>query len=676
MPQEWNGIWVVASAELVPYYGSYDNLIKSIQRDKNRAGGLRRVQKGGNGREMLINYDTLPNEIQNALGDPRKVTHILELFYREDLDAVKFYNEYRFLDGTYLSIAHQEQYIINASVLGALLRLKANRISERTTKGGSLKGLLKSLLNDANLYNELMVKRNQPTHTLPSSEKRFKTTLNQFDKNGYISLISKKHRNENAKKVDDEILVLLNSLFATQLHKPTRTEVSKQYEAFLAGYVEVINNSTGELYDPAGFKPLSEASIINWLGKWEHRIATFSQRSGNRQRLFGMFKTPHSLEQPKFAGSILSVDDRQPPFSYGKNRRVWFYNGIDLASECFTVSVHGRDKEGLILEFYRQLVRNYHEWGLNLPNEIEAEMSLNSQFLGSFLRNGWMFNNVRIEANNARGKRIEAYYRPLRYGLEKQREGWLARPFATSEPNQAGKEAIPDLPFDTIVENGYKDIATWNNMPHSKFPEMSRWEYFLKNQNPKLTPTNYKGFLPFLGYRTKTSCNVGEIYLNNNRYLIGDRGVLLTDEHLINVMSRIEGRDITVYWLDGHDGEIIKAHVYMGDTYICEAIPKPKYNRAVIEQTEEDLKNRELMSKYVAVIEAYRKDAISKLERLVVVDNRVVTVNDKFKPEMLRGMPYKEVVEHETEILPEPEDTDPLDLPAPKPKSRNLYDRF
>ncbi|MBK6819879.1 MAG: hypothetical protein IPG85_09960 [Bacteroidetes bacterium] len=58
-------------------------------------------------------------------------------------------------------------------------------------------------------------------------KKRFKPALNLYEKQGFISLISKKHKNTNSKKVTDEIISLLNNLFAKQLHKPTRTEVAE-----------------------------------------------------------------------------------------------------------------------------------------------------------------------------------------------------------------------------------------------------------------------------------------------------------------------------------------------------------------------------------------------------------------------------------------------------------------
>ena len=164
------------------------------------------------------------------------------------------------------------------------------------------------------------------------------------------------------------------------------------------------------------------------------------------------FKPHHSTDKPQFAGSLISIDDRQPPFKTHDGKRVWFYMAIDLASEAFTCWVHGKTKEGIIKEFYRQLVRNYAEWGANLPDGLECESSLNKSFETTFLSEGAMFQNVRIEPNNARGKKIERYFRELRYSYEKQREGWIARPFALSESNQTGSHEVPTLSYQQIID--------------------------------------------------------------------------------------------------------------------------------------------------------------------------------------------------------------------------------
>ncbi|MFV0397360.1 MAG: hypothetical protein ACK5JU_05010, partial [Bacteroidales bacterium] len=468
-------------------------------------------------------------------------------------------------------------------------------------------------------------------HNLPENERRLREKYNAYKKNGYKELIHKLHGKVNALKVDDHHEEMLNNLFSGLDHKPSYAETAQIYEGFLSGYVEVINESTGEVYDPKEFQRLSVATVYNHLSKWKNKIGTYASRSGDRQKYMALFKPYHKLLQPEYAGSIISVDDRNPVFEYEMGKRMWFYNGIDLGSEAFTCWVYGTEKAGIILEFYRQMVRNYAMWGLPLPAELEGELNLNASFKDTFLQEGNMFQYVRIEANNARGKRIEQYYRPLRYRYEKKREGWLARPFALDETNQARTEKKTIIPYEEIVSGCLNDIQNWNNTEHSKIKGMSRWDVFLAMQNPKLRPINWHGILPYLGYREETSVNAGIIRFRNDKFLLGMDGVICTGDLLIKMMMQVEGKPVSIYYLDDNQGKVLKAHIYIDNRYVCEAVPQPGYNRARIEQTKEDMVNRELMSKYVNTIESFGKRQKSGLNKLTVTDNRPVTIGNSFQ---------------------------------------------
>jgi len=622
MPYNWNNLYVTTKEELVPAcYNTYDALQKAIKRYEGKAYGIKKVQNGGGGHPMLIDFDCLELKMQAIIGDPRKVDHILERFYKIDGEAVTFFTTHTFNDDTYLESEYQEKYIINASVLKACIALRAARIIERSSKGGSSKGVLTSITSDAASFNQTLLIKHKVSHTLPESEKRFKETFKAFEENGYKSLISKHHKNLRSRKVFDRTLDLLKSLFSDETKKPTATKVHRTYSSFIAGYMDVIDPDTGELFNPKEFKSLSDATVKNYMASWENAIATLQKRSGDRQVYMGAFKPYHSFDKPKLSGSIISIDDRQPPFKMPDGNRVWFYNGIDLASEAFVCWVHGKSKEGIILEFYRQLVRNFSDWGLQMPAELEAEMSLNSSFTNTFLRDGAMFQHVKIEANNARGKRIERYFGNLRYDIEREREGWLARPKALKESNQAGPKEAKALPYDTIVHGCLQDIEDWNNKPHSQYPELSRWDYFIQNQNPNLQPTNWPAFLPYIGRETKTSVKTGIVKLQNELFLLGHYSQVATGEKLINLMKQIEGEQVTIYWLDDNEGKVLKALIFLGSRYVCEAIEKPKPNRAKIEQTDKDLADFAIMSAYVATIESFGRTQRKAIDKVVLIDN-------------------------------------------------------
>ena len=158
-------------------------------------------------------------------------------------------------------------------------------------------------------------------------------------------------------------------------------------------------------------------------------------------------------------------------------------------------------------------------------------------------------------------------------------------------------------------------------MPHSVHTHLTRWQVFEQMQNPNLLPTNYNSFLPHLGEVTTTSVNAGIINFRNNKFLLGENGEVCTDKRLINLMKQVEGKNINIYWLEGNDNEIIKAIIYQNGNQICEAIPQPRYNRAPIERTPQCRINYEIMSKYVATIEAFAKNRKREIEPVTMIDN-------------------------------------------------------
>ncbi len=672
MPSAWNNHLVVTKDELIPAYFNNWNTLKSvITRTEKEDYGIKKLRIGGNGREVLIDFDTLPKDIQRSIGDPRKLNHVMEQFYATNPDAVRFYQNFTFEDNTSLSMEHQERYITNASVMSAAVKLKNARESERKSKGGSMCGIMKTICEDVASFNQILKTKHKVEHSIPPGEKQFKKLFKSFQgSDRYKAIISNKHKTQNARKVFEHTIELLNNLFAENISKPTATEVFKKYSHFIKGEFEVINQKTGEQYKPTDFEALCDRTVTTYLKNWENKIGTYAKRSGDRQKYMQLFKPAFSLEAPKFSGSMISIDDRQPPFKDLNGDRPWFYNGIDLASEVFTCSVFGKTKEGIIDDFYRQLVRNYHEWNLPIPAELEAEMSLNSKFLKTFLVEGAMFQYVKIEANNARGKRIEAYYRPLRYELEKKREGWLARPFALSESNQAGPEKVPQLPYEQIIEGCIDDINTWNNSPHSKNPKMSRWDYFLANQCPDVLPTNYRPIIRHLGYKTKTSVNVGIVKLNNGQCLLAQNGSIALGERLISLMTQVEGKEIDVYWLDDNYANILQAHAYIGNQFICELMPQPKPQRAKIEQTANDIQMATLMNSYVATIESFGRNGMRALEPMLVIDNRP-------KPENKFQMKKPIIKTNPTLNYQWPEDLNSEPEPQPERSfTKSLKDRF
>ena len=146
-----------------------------------------------------------------------------------------------------------------------------------------------------------------------------KRKIERFEAESYGSLL-KGYNNNNRGKSYEQTYDLLESMYAHQEFKPTPAEISRQLAGFISGYVEVINRETGEVYDPKEFRQVSDRAIRMFLNSWGSSSATSRKRTGNRQLRLAAFVPSEKLKHPDYAGEVISVDDRQPPFEYAKRR--------------------------------------------------------------------------------------------------------------------------------------------------------------------------------------------------------------------------------------------------------------------------------------------------------------------------------------------------------------------
>jgi len=503
-------------------WNTWTGLESAIRVDRNRGYGLEKVQDGGKGRGVLIAYDSLPDKVKDVIPDPREGMHILEHYYEVDMKAVEFF---RLKANGYTDDEKLNRDVNNASILNACERLLRDREIEIRNKGGKIKKKWQTICNDVVSFTPVLKKKFDGNHNLPKEYISFKrkylayiAARSESVYNGYELIKHGGVKNTNRLKVTDDTLDLLKAIFRGWGKKPNYTDVRDYYSAFLQGKLEVVKcQKTGEMYMAENFVEIKRSTIYNWLSRWETKIGTDAVAAGDRQALKGKYIPHHSMEREMFAGSIISVDDRQPPFYLNKEKkRMWAYVGQDVASQAITVWVFGETKEELILLFYRQMVRNYYEWGICLPYELECESALNSSLKEGVLRPGNMFTHVRVEANNARGKYIESgFNRNVRYNkdLEKNGYGWVARPNAKDEANQLSDEKIPIVPPATILRESQRHIEDYNNTAYPYDESLSRWDYFIQNQHPQLNPINWRGILPHIGHERKTSCHAGIIRL-------------------------------------------------------------------------------------------------------------------------------------------------------------------
>lgn len=625
----------------------------------------------GKGNEVLIAWSYICNRepewkqlLISRFGDPILERNSLEEYFILDGKAKAFFDIY-----TNLALTPEQitQYTIDASTWQAFERLKMEREAMHKGKGNSSRGLWPGLIRDLTAFKSYLKKEHGIEHKLPLSERRLRPYFKGFKDFGYEYFTDLRGRSLNAAKVTPIMLELWRDIYAGQKNqKPDYTEVHSRYEAFLAGIIDVLVDETGEAYDRTNpdFVRVDRNTVYNHQKAWQNRGAMHYKRAGNRQRFLGEYIPHGKMKQPNYAGSIISVDDRQPPFKYGAGagNRMWFYLAQDLGSEAFTTWVYGDSKEGIIEEFYKKMVQVYANWGINLPDAIECESSLNSSFKNTFLQPGAMFNNVRIIANDARSKRIEREFGEIRLNIESKEPGFIPRVTNLREDRQERPDKIPFIPKEDIIRMELRIIYEYNNSLHSNqelHKGLTRWDVFMDKQHPQIMPTNWRGFMPHLGECEKTSMKLGRISLQGKKRVVGNYGPLVNvngklersrevflGEKLIHVMSKIEGKEVQVRWLRGLDGDVLKAFVYDNDgVFICELLDDLPYHRAPIEQDDKCRENLALTAAYRATVEGYINRKAKEINRVTIIENEPKKLGNRFvMPDLEIYTPSKDFV--------------------------------
>lgn len=150
MPYLWIHHKVAVEVEeLVPkFWNVLSSLRSEIHRYRDKPYGIKKLQSGGNGRRLLIDFDTLPTGIQEALGDPRKYGHLLEEYYQVQDETIRYYAQWKRAE-KHLTDEEQRQYVINATTWQALVRLEIRALNIR--KGMNKKNWARGLDKDLNI---------------------------------------------------------------------------------------------------------------------------------------------------------------------------------------------------------------------------------------------------------------------------------------------------------------------------------------------------------------------------------------------------------------------------------------------------------------------------------------------------------------------------------------------
>ena len=314
-------------------------------------GKISRVHRfGGEGGYTLYAWNSIPQKYRKRYmeryGDPEQ--RMKEAMMRDriklDSEAREWYEAFTYEKNgraEHLTGELIEEYTINASVLGELQKMMAQRQALRQSLNGSMAGAWEVICQSSEAMRE------EYHHTLPKHIARLKAKIKAFKADGYRSLISGKVGNLNTIKITPEFGQLLIAL------KRCRVPVYTDAQLF-----EEANRQA----EANGWKPLKSLSgLKRWLNSaaimplWYD--AVYGEQAARQK-----FGRKHRTAQPTKRDALWYGDGTKLNLYYqddeGKVRTTQVYVVIDAMSEVM-LGWHISDSEDYEAQYlaYRMAIQ-------------------------------------------------------------------------------------------------------------------------------------------------------------------------------------------------------------------------------------------------------------------------------------------------------------------------------
>lgn len=584
------------------------------------------VRKGiGRGVSALVSVESLPSaykEKVTAKYGKMEVEILRNWFgshFNIDNAAMSFYSGFRLEDGKELTPEQQQEYTINASTLQAVICLMNDtRMNRAVMNNGRVKW--EEMAGAISFYQK------EFGHTLPLSPSRFKKRVLDFQKDGYISLISKKFGNQNTRKVNIHIERLILGL-ATLPNKPFNSNIGDMYNAFVRGELQVFDPETGEIFNPADFTDregnpleLSQSTINSYLNQPKNKMLIKNKLMSWSTYMHK--ERPHvHRHNPEFSFSKITMDDRDLPrkIADGKLRPKVYY-AYDVASGAVIGYSYKKEKDvSLVIDCFRSMFRLILRNGWNCPAQIEVENHLMTQFRDGFLKAGEVFDFVRFCAPlNSQEKYAEPLNGAKKRSIEHKNHTDIGRFYAKNWKYQTDGKKISDslnntyedkkyYGWDELVADDMADVIEWNNSLHpnqKKYPKMTRWDVLKNCMNPNLQPIDEAKISRYIGKHVETS-------IRRNSYCrVNYQDLWLSSPEVLNRLAP-NNYKVDAYYIPDENGDMGKVFIYQKGKLIDQLKNVGTFNSADVEQTDVD---RQIMVEQNKLISQH--DAITRREAI------------------------------------------------------------
>jgi len=612
--------------------------LNNLKLRRLRHNEFKNIRTGGNGRTSLISWSSIPVKYQELvitkIGHPEKYEKYKRFKenLKADRKAIEFFANYQLQSGKYLPTETAKEYHTNAMFLNCLNFISQDTKARRKAMGGKTTGIWQALSNIVNGLQE------EYRHTLPNHYLRLKEKTNEYNTIGYESLIHRNFSNQNSRKVDEKLENLILSIYIMK-NKPYVTMVLDIYLEFLSGKVEIIDMSTGEIYQRSDFWDekkntylmLSEATVSNYINNPKNRAIVDSKRN-DAHYFNGIHRPHHHRRIPDFSLSKISFDDRDlvrtMKDASGKTVRAKAYYAYDVTSGALIGYAHSKTKDtDLFIDCMRNMFVFLFRNNIGIPMEAEVEHHLVNLFEKDMMKAGVLFPFVRFcNPGNSQEKRAEHFIKAKKYGFEKRYNDGIGR-YHLTEANRPRQDKVwnengmqvkeKEYTYEELVADDVFTINKYNNdlHPNQKLHKgLTRMEVLKQKLNKNLPEYREELIARYIGDKTDTSIRRNQ-YCRVQYEMYG-----LPKIEVINNLKP-NNYDVTAYYLKSENGEIERVHLYQDVDFIATCEKIVKYNEATCEQTQDDLDAFTQQSKYVAGADKMFKDGAAKLANIKIIEN-------------------------------------------------------
>ena len=451
---------------------------------------------GGEGGYALYIYSSLPDKYQKRFvakyGDPEQklIREMIMSKVKKDENAELFFEEYRYdKNGEQVPLPEriQAEYVWNASVLNALISELDTLRPKRNMLGGS-----------RNVWETLLARveewRGEYAHTLPGSEGRLKSLVNQYRPQNYAVLVSGKYGNSNTLKIEEEAGRYLVALKRSRVPVYTDMQIFEEYN---------------RVAPERGWKPLkSPRSLREWFNSPRVEPLWYDA-------VYGEMKAHQRYDRKH--RTILP--GRRDSLWYGDGTKLNLYYRDENGNKCTTsvyevVDAYSEVLLGYYISDNEDYIAQYHAFRMAIQTSRHKPYEIVCDNQGGHKKNAalGLFSKIsRIHRPtapyNGESKTIENIFYRFQSQVLKKRFGFTGQNITakrdTSRPNlefiNANIDSLPTL--EELKQQYAAAREQWNSMKHPA-TGISRIEMYNTSVNEATDAVSVSDMVEMFWYTT------------------------------------------------------------------------------------------------------------------------------------------------------------------------------